>query len=81
MAGEHAIFAPTLSFELLRMLSHAVTGFPGELANIFDPDPPDRFQIIVLDISRAYSDAVTPDDDPTYLEPPELNAEPGTCAL
>ena len=83
MAGEEAIFAPTPPLESLRIvLSHAVTSFAGEPAKVFDPESPERSQVIALDISKAYFNAVTPEDEPTYVElPPEFGAKPGTCAL
>ena len=83
MAGEEAIFAPTPPLESLRMVvSHAVTSFAGGPAKVFDPRSSERSQAIALDISRAYFNAVTPEDEPTYVElPPEFGARPGTCAL
>ena len=83
MAGEEAIFAPTPPLESLRMvLSHAVTSFAGEPAKAFDQESPERSQVIALDISRAHFNAVTSEEEPTYVElPPEFGAKPGTCAL
>ena len=83
MAGGEAIFAPTPPLESLRMvLSHAVTSFAGEPAKVFDARSPERSQVIAIDISRAYFNAVTPEDEPTYVELPlEFGAKPGTCAL
>ena len=83
MAGEEAIFAPTPPLESLRMvLSHAVTSFPGERPKVFDPHSPERSQVIALDISRAYFNAATPVDLPTYVAlPPLFWAADGTCAL
>ena len=83
MAGEEAIFAPTLPLESLRMvISHAVTSFEGGKQKDYTPTSADRSQIIAFDISRAYFNAVTPDDEPTYVElPPEFGAKSGTCAL
>ena len=64
------------------VLSHAVTDFLDQLAKLYDPESPERSQVIALDISRAYFNAVTLADEPTYVEfPPEFDAEPGTCAL
>ena len=83
MAGEDAIFAPTPPLESLRMvLSYAVTDMPNEPKKIRDPALPHRTQVLLIDISRAYFNAVTPEDEPTYVElPPEIGAPPGTCAL
>ena len=83
MVGEDAIFAPTPPLESLRMvLSYAVTDFPDEPRKIHDPKSPERCQVLAIDISRAYFNAVTPEDEPTYVElPPEVGAPPGTCAL
>ena len=82
MAGEDAIFAPTPPFESLRMvLSYAVTHFPKEPRAVFDPALPERSQVLLIGISRAYFSAVTPEDEPAYVElPPEFGAPPGTCA-
>ena len=82
MAGEDAIFAPTPPPESLRMvLLYAVTDFPNEPRKVFDPASPERSQVLLIDILRAYFNAVTPEDEPTYVElPPELGAPPGTCA-
>ena len=69
--------------ESLRMvLSYAVTDFPNEPRKIFDPASPERSQVLLIDISRAYFNAVTPDDEPTFVELlPEFGAPPGMCAL
>ena len=83
MAGEDAIFAPTPPLESLRMvLSYGVTDFPNEPRKVFNPASPERSQILLIDISRAYFNAVTPEDELTYVElPPEFGVLPGTYAL
>ena len=83
MQGEDAIFAPTPPLESLRMvLSHAATQFPDEPLKIWDPDHEDRQMIYFMDISRAYFNAKVSEDEPVYVEfPPDMNPEPGTCAL
>ena len=83
LPGEEAIFAPTPPLESLRIvLSHAVTNMPGEPKKVWAGDSPNRQQILLLDISRAYFNARTDDDDPVYVElPPELGAPPGSCGL
>ena len=83
MAGEDAIFAPTPPLESLRMvLSYAVTDFPDEPKKVHDPRLPHRSQVLAIDISRAYFNAVTDEDEPTYVElPPEMGVPSGTCAL
>ena len=83
MAGEDAIFAPTPPLESLRMvMSYAVTDFPNEPQKVFDLASPERSQVLLVDILRAYFNAATPEDEPTYVElPPEFGAPPGTCVL
>ena len=83
MAGEDAIFAPTPPLESLRMvLSYATTDFADEPKKVYDPKSPHRMQVLAIDISRAYFNAVTPEDEPTFVEfPPEYGAPPGMCGL
>ena len=60
-AGEDSIFAPTPPLESLRMvLYYAVTDFPDELRKVRDPKYSHRCQLLAIDISRAYFNAVTP---------------------
>ena len=48
----------------------------------WEPDSHHRTQILMIDISRAYFNAKTSDDDPIYVElPAEAEAPEGTCAL
>ena len=83
LPGEEAVFAPTPPLETLRMvLSHAVTDFEGEPRKIYDPCSEQRQQVLLIDISRAYFNAPTSDEHPTYVElPPDLGAPPGMCGL
>ena len=47
-----------------------------------DPNSEQRTQVLIIDISRAYFNAKTSEDEPTYVEfPPEMKAEQGTCGL
>ena len=82
MAGEDSIFAFTPPLESFRMvLSYAVTDFPDEPRKARDPKSPHRSQVLAIDISRAYFNAVTREDEPTYVElPPEVGAPAWTCA-
>ena len=83
LPGEEAVFAPTPPLETLRMvLSHAVTDFEGEAKKVYDPKSEHRQQVLLIDISRAYFNAPTSDDKPTYVElPPDLGAAPDMCGL
>ena len=83
MAGTDSIFAPTPPLESLRMvLSYAVTDLPDEPRKIRDPRSPDRTQVLLIDISRAYFKALTSEDEPTYVElPPEAGVPTNTFAL
>ena len=50
----------------LRMvLSYDVAGFLDEPRKVRDPKAPHRCQVLAIDISRAYFNAVTLDDEPT----------------
>ena len=47
-----------------------------------DPSSERRIKVLAVDISRAYFNAKTSDDDPIYVEmPAEAEAPPGMCAL
>ena len=82
MAGEDAIFAPTPPLESLRMvLSYATTDFPNEPKKIYDPKSPHRMQVLAIDISRAYFNAVTPEDEPMFVEFPPSLAHLLICAV
>ena len=70
-AGEDAIFAPTPPLEALRsILSIATTDFPGRPQHIRDGNSERRTQISAVDISRAYFNATTDEDKPTYVALP-----------
>ena len=83
LPGEEAVFAPNPHTETLRMvLSHAVTDLDGEPPKVFDPNSEHRQQVLLIDISRAYFNAPTSDEHPTYVElPRDLGAQPGMCGL
>ena len=83
MAGEDAIFAPTPPLESLRMvLRYAATNLPTWKPHVRTADSEDRTQLLLIDISRAYFNAKTDDDDPIYVQlPPELGAPEGMCGL
>ena len=75
-AGEDAIFAPTPPLEALRsILSIATTDFPGQPVHIRDGKSERRTQISAVDISRAYFNAATDDDKPTYVMLPQEDPE------
>ena len=66
------------------ILIRATTKFEGgkSLQPCWDPASNDRTQLLMIDIRRAYFNAKTNDEDPTYVEfPNEMNAPPGTCGL
>ena len=70
--GEDSIFAPTPPLESLRcILSLATTDLPGRRRHVRDPVSEDRTQIQIIDISRAYFNAVTDDEHPTFVDLPE----------
>ncbi len=83
-AGQDAIFAPTPPLESLRMiLSLASTSIPsqGWFPN-WNPDSEERTQVMMVDISRAYFNAKTSEEDPTYVAlPREMGDHPGMCGL
>jgi hypothetical protein len=71
-SGE-SFFAPTPPLEALRLvLSRAATDFGDGKRVCRDPTSENRTQISFVDVARAYFNAVTDPDDPTYVElPPE----------
>ena len=81
--GQDAIFAPTPPLDSLRMiLSMATTDFPNRPAHVRDPNSDQRTQVLLIDISRAYFNARTSDDDPVYVQlPPEMNQGSEVCGL
>ena len=82
-AGEDAIFAPTPPLEELRtILSIATTDFPGQPLHDRDGNSERRTQISAVEISRAYVNAATDDDKPTYVMlPPEDPDHKDKCGL
>ena len=69
--GQDAVFAPTPPLEALRtVLSLAATDLPGRAKRVRDPASPMRAQVSFVDISRAYFNAPTNPDDPTYVQLP-----------
>ena len=83
MAGDDSIFAPTRPLESLRMvLSYATTDLLEGPKKVHDPRSPHRTQVLAIVISRAYFNAVTPEDEPTFVElPPRVAAPPGMCGF
>ena len=56
----------------------SATDFEGEPVHDRDPESPDRTQLQILDVSRAYFDAATDDQNPTYVELPPEDPDLGT---
>ena len=83
MAWEDSIFAPTPPLESLRMVvSDATTDFSDEPKKVHVPRSPHRTQVLAIDISRAYFNAVTLEGELTFGEfPPEVGTPPGMCSL
>ena len=80
---EPSMFAPTPPLEALRsVLSLAATNLPGTQEHVRDGAASTRTQISVIDIKRAYFNARTDEDSPTYVElPPEdPDCARGLCA-
>ncbi len=76
--GVESIFAPTPPLEAIRtVLSLAASQLPGDDPLSRDPASEDRVQISFLDISRAYFNAPTDPDHPTYVELPREHPEHG----
>ena len=82
-AGQDAIFAPTPPLESFRMIFSMASTSTGTTWKVdWDPSSPNRTQILMLDISRAYFNAKTSPDDPIYVElPAEAGAKPGTWSV
>ena len=80
LPGEDPLFAPTPPLEALRtVLSLAVTDFDGVQKHDRRANSEMRTQISVIDISRAYFNAVRdPEGDPTYVALPR--EDPGLRA-
>ena len=76
--GEASIFAPTPPLEALRtILSMAATDLPGCRQHCRDKESEERTQVQVVDISRAYFNAVVDGSTPTYVELPEEDEDHG----
>ena len=84
-SGQEAIFAPAPPLESLRMvLSYAATELTGTAcpAPVRDDTSGERMQISLIDISRAYFNARTKDEEPIYVQfPAEFPAPAGSCGL
>ena len=62
------------------VLSMATTKFEGGKGpqHCSDPASENRTQLLMIEISRAYFNAKTDEEDPTYVElPNEMGADPG----
>ena len=70
--GCESVFAPTPPLEALRtVLSLACTKLTGEHWKQWGPNDENRMQISLIDISRAYFNAKTSEDSPTYVQLPK----------
>ena len=75
---DKALYGPTLKSTLSS--GHATTDLDPK--KIWGLESPERQQISMIDISRAYSNAKTNEDDPVYVDSsPGLGAPVGTCGL
>ena len=64
------------------VISYAVTDIAGQKPKTWSPTSPQRMQISLIDISRAYFNAPTDPLKPSYVSlPVEAGAPDGTCAL
>ena len=78
--GVESIFAPTPPLEAIRTVcSIAATQFPGESALCRDPSSEERIQISFIDIARAYFNAATDPNHPTYVELLPEHPQQGKC--
>ena len=76
--GDDAIFAPTPPLEALRtVLSLATTQMPGQAPKCVVPTSELRVQISLVDISRAYFNAMIDQDHPTFVALPPEHPEAG----
>ena len=82
-ANEDSLFAPTHPLEALRtILSYAATDLEGERPKCRDPNSPDRIQLSLIDISRAYFNAQCDPNKPTFVcLPTEDPDHRTTCGL
>ena len=73
-----SIFAPTPPLEAARtLISLAATEAGSRWRPNWNPMSPKRTQIMVIDISRAYFNAKTGEDPPTYVDLPPEHPEHG----
>ena len=76
--GQDAVFAPTPPLEALRtVLSLAATDLPNKPKRCRDPSSDKRCQVSFVDISRAYFNAPTDPNDPTYVALPAEDPDHG----
>ena len=81
--NEDPMFAPTPPLEALRtVLSYAATDIDGEAPRCRAAGSPDRMQISLIDISRAYFNAKCDPENPTYVALPSEDPDhETTCGL
>ena len=80
---ESSIFAPTPPLESLRAIfSLAATDVTGRRAHDRRGTSPQRTQISIIDIKRAYFNAVIDDEKPVFVELPDEDPDKarGMCA-
>ena len=82
-ANEDPMFAPTPPLESLRtILSYAATDLVGDKPKCRTPSSPNRMQISLIDISRAYFNAKCDPARPTFVAlPTEDPQHKSTCGL
>ena len=82
-ANEDPMFAPTPPLEALRtVLSYAATDMEGEKPKCRDGRSPNRVQLSLIDISRAYFNAHCDPANPTFVNfPTEDSGHRDTCGL
>ena len=81
---EESIFAPTPPLESVRtILSAAATNLPGDVRHVRSIDSDMRTQVSFVDISRAYFNAKTDDEDPIYVALPDEDPDKqkGMCGM
>ena len=75
--GSEAVFAAMPPVEAIRTIASLLaTALPGE---DFKRHRPQRIQVSVVDIKRAYFNAVVPDDEPQYVQLPPEDPEHEHC--
>ena len=82
-ANEDPMFAPTPPLEALRtVLSYCATDLEGEKPKVRDGRSPQRVQLSLIDISRAYFNAKCDPAKPTFVAlPTEDKDHQSTCGL